>query len=1171
MAFRSRPDLKPAAVSVIKDSPQASHEDIFVAPQNGPEQDGPMILGRHGRLVWFLPYAISNGLYANNFQVQKLDLDGKVAPVLTWWLGFRNKGEGQSRGHGVIFDSAYQKITDVRAANGLDAGSHEFLVTPNGDAYVTASSPVQLPDGEPVIDSVVQEIDIKTGLVLFEWHALDHVSPNASYARREPGQPFDPYHLNSISLDTDGNPIISMRQTSAIYKIDHQTGHVLWTLGGKHSSFHMGPGTITSVQHDAVAQPDGTITVFDDASGPPIVRPQSRGIRVRLDLHNMTATLVRAYYHSPPPGLSVRVEGGMQVMPNGHVSIGWGSQPFFSEYTPAGRQVFDARFRDEIINYRAYRFPWRAQPRTLPDLAVSPNAHGSSTLYASWNGATDVSAWRVLAGSGPPTLLPLRVTPRNGFETAIHVASAAPYFAVQALDVHGQTLSESLPVRTRPHIAILGRAAFVHSSGFGGLPAACFTPTPCRILTTVWAGRSVIARTTSNRIDSDSAAIVHFHLDASGRALLARAGGGRLAVHIIARDDSIVIGHRHPGSTAITRLDLIPFHATWSGPHRRVTNAPTLRIIGSTDFASTRGVGAIPAACLQATPCLIRATVSAGRAVIGRSDGELLGANQLGYVTFTLTGRGRGRLAHASGNQLAARVSLSDDRAAADGHIALVALDPRASGAIAALGGGSSPSSGPKVARHPRGAASIHLIKHVIVIMQENRSFDSYFGTYPGADGYPTKNGHIAVCVPGWVHGVSLSPKPAVVRCVHPYHDPALVNVGAKHDARAARRDIDGGAMDGFIAEARLSTGHTKTDVMGYHDAREIPNYWTYAHDFVLQDHMFEPDASWSLPVHLFMVSEWAASCTSKKLSSCTNDDNQGNTGERQGGCIDPKLAALIYPHLNERDAGVERAVRRLCKRHAVPLHHNRIFSWTDMTYLMYRHHVNWRYYVAPGTEPDCTDDAALCTGQPAQGPGTPGIWNPLPNFQTVRSDGQEANIKNISYFYKSAHHGALPAVSWIVPNQAESEHAPALVSDGMTHVTRLINAIMRSPDWKSTAIFLAWDDWGGFYDHVAPPAVDRNGYGLRVPGLVISPYARRGYIDHQRLSFDAYNKFIEDDFLGGQRLDPKNDGRPDPRPTVRESYRGLGNLLTDFDFTQSPRKPILLPLHPRPGPASQP
>jgi phospholipase C len=244
--------------------------------------------------------------------------------------------------------------------------------------------------------------------------------------------------------------------------------------------------------------------------------------------------------------------------------------------------------------------------------------------------------------------------------------------------------------------------------------------------------------------------------------------------------------------------------------------------------------------------------------------------------------------------------------------------------------------------------------------------------------------------------------------------------------------------------------------------------------------------------------------------------------------------------------------------------------AWTDMTYLFYRHRVSWAYYVAPGTEPDCGNDAATCTA-PRQRPDVPGIWNPLPNFETVHLDHQLGNIQSTSSFYAAARKGTLPSVAWIAPNLAESEHAPALVGDGMSYVTGLINAIMRSPDWESTAIFLAWDDWGGFYDHVRPPRVDQNGYGLRVPALVISPYARRGYIDHQTLSFDAYNKFIEDDFLGGQRLDPATDGRPDPRPTVRENVQRLGNLLADFDFRQPPRKPILLPLHPRPGPASRP
>ncbi len=193
----------------------------------------------------------------------------------------------------------------------------------------------------------------------------------------------------------------------------------------------------------------------------------------------------------------------------------------------------------------------------------------------------------------------------------------------------------------------------------------------------------------------------------------------------------------------------------------------------------------------------------------------------------------------------------------------------------------------------------------------------------------------------------------------------------------------------------------------------------------------------------------------------------------------------------------------------------------------------------------------------------TPGIWNPLPYFDTVRADGQEANIQSVDRYYTAAKTGTLPAVSWVVPSGAVSEHPPGAVSAGQSYVTSLINAAMTGPQWNSTAIFLAWDDWGGFYDHVAPPTVDINGYGLRVPGLVISPYARKGLIDHQTLSFDAYDKFIEDDFLHGQSLDPHTDGRPDPRPDVRENAPVLGDLTRDFDFTQPARPPTPLPVHP--------
>jgi phospholipase C len=321
-------------------------------------------------------------------------------------------------------------------------------------------------------------------------------------------------------------------------------------------------------------------------------------------------------------------------------------------------------------------------------------------------------------------------------------------------------------------------------------------------------------------------------------------------------------------------------------------------------------------------------------------------------------------------------------------------------------------------------------------------------------------------------------------------------------------------------------------EVMGYHDYHEIPNYWAYAHNFVLQDHMFEPSRSWSLPAHLFTVSEWAATCSVKDApASCVNAPNL------------PAEPPDFKGNL----------------RHTTPS-----YAWTDLTYLLHKHHVSWRYYVFKGAQPDCENDAATVCKPVEQDAKTPGIWNPLPYFTTVHQDKQLGNITSLRNFFTAARTGKLPAVAWIAPNDRVSEHPPSLVSVGQAYVTRLVNAVMHSPDWRSTAIFLAWDDWGGFYDHVDPPRVDGLGYGLRVPAIVISPYARRGYIDHQILSFDAYAKFIEDDFLGGQRLNPKTDGRPDPRPDVRENLPILGNLASDFDFGQAPRPPLFL--QPRPG-----
>jgi phospholipase C len=245
-------------------------------------------------------------------------------------------------------------------------------------------------------------------------------------------------------------------------------------------------------------------------------------------------------------------------------------------------------------------------------------------------------------------------------------------------------------------------------------------------------------------------------------------------------------------------------------------------------------------------------------------------------------------------------------------------------------------------------------------------------------------------------------------------------------------------------------------------------------------------------------------------------------------------------------------------------------YAWTDITYLLHRYGVSWGYFISPGGEPDCVGGTANCASSPFT-VGTPDIWNPLPSFTDVHQDGQLGNIQNVATFLRDARTGNLPAVSWVVPDQGHSDHPPANIASGQAYVTDLINTIIEGPDWQSTAIFLTWDDWGGFYDHVVPPVVDASGYGFRVPSLVISPYARHGFIDHQTLSFDAITKFIEDDFLNGQRLDPSSDGRPDPRPDVRENNAQLGDFMVDFNFDQQPLPPLILPLHPPPGPASTP
>jgi len=388
----------------------------------------------------------------------------------------------------------------------------------------------------------------------------------------------------------------------------------------------------------------------------------------------------------------------------------------------------------------------------------------------------------------------------------------------------------------------------------------------------------------------------------------------------------------------------------------------------------------------------------------------------------------------------------------------------------------------------------IHKIKHVIVIMQENRSFDSYFGTFPGAAGLP-KN----VCVPDPKNG----------GCVKPFVDHKDSNTGGPHVDASSTADVNGGKMNGFVKEAEsgCKAAPCHTDVMGYHVASDIPNYWAYASNFVLDDQFFESDHSWSLPSHMQMVSAWSATCTNAgQPMTCKGTDMPANRSAT----------------------------------------HPRPFGWTDLTWLLHENKVSWGYYL---------DHGAQAAGHPA---GVPAIWNVLPGFRDVNKDGQEGNVQPLASFRTAAANGTLPAVSWVVPDPADSEHPPALVSRGQAYVTTLINEVMSGPDWDSSAIFLSWDDWGGFYDNVVPPNVDATGYGIRVPAIVISPYARRGFVDPTHLSTDSYLRFIEDDFLGGARLNPATDGRPDPRPDVRESL--ANSILQDFNFNlPKPRKPLIL------------
>lgn len=437
-------------------------------------------------------------------------------------------------------------------------------------------------------------------------------------------------------------------------------------------------------------------------------------------------------------------------------------------------------------------------------------------------------------------------------------------------------------------------------------------------------------------------------------------------------------------------------------------------------------------------------------------------------------------------------------------------------------------STGPAIADgpgtlSPKAPVGLDQLDHLIFIVQENRSFDHYFGTYPGADGIPRKPGG------GWAES-TCNPHPVLGGCMKPYHGSEFTNRGGPHGEKASIIDVAGGKMNGFIKGA-LSSHNTKAcvldpsgpgcksltgpqqqpDAMSFKTREDIPNYWALADYGVLQDRLFASVDSYSLPSHQFIFSGWSATCSSGPMT-CTSD--------------------------------------------ATPSPSN--FSWTPISWLLDEQGVDWGWYVGETT--NICENYPKCP-QPERSPYTPPNWNVANGFTTVMQAGLHTHIHPVSEFRQALTNGTLPPVSWVIPGRGLSEHpGGGSMHPGYEYASKLITDIGASSSWNSSAVFLYWDDWGGFYDHVRPPHIDSLGYGIRVPGIMVSPYALQGAVDHQTLSFDAFLKLIEDRFLGGARLDPGVMSRPDSRPSVREDEPGLGDLTSEFNFAQPPRQPPVPP-----------
>jgi hypothetical protein len=433
--WHTRPDLRIPALTVTRREQGVSSDPIFIAPYNAPVgQVGAVIVDNEGQPIWENPLA---GKVTTNFQVQSY----RGSPVLTWWEGLIEYGHGV--GEYVIADASYRTVRRVQAAAGLHGDLHEFVITPRDTAlltsYVIRDADLSSVGGSrkgTIQDAIFQEIDLATGRLLLEWRSLDHVPLTDSYAPVEANWDF--FHINSVDLDGDGNLLISSRSMQTVYKLD-KTGKILWRLGGKRSDFAIGPGAHFAWQHDARRQPDGTLTIFDNGATP-AVEKLSRGLILELDEQAMTATLLRQYTH---PKILSGSQGSMQLLGNGNVFVGWGEVPHVSEFDYAGRMLFDAVLGEKYQSYRAFRLPWTGLPAEAPAIAVAEHDR-QRTVYASWNGATGVHSWQLLAGPQANALQPVSSTRSRGFESALRTgASVGPYLAVQALGASGALLGQS--------------------------------------------------------------------------------------------------------------------------------------------------------------------------------------------------------------------------------------------------------------------------------------------------------------------------------------------------------------------------------------------------------------------------------------------------------------------------------------------------------------------------------------------------------------------------------------------------------------------------------------------------------------------------------------------------------------------------------------------------------